>query len=181
MQDKLRLWSPFNRNDKLVGVRDDTSSLVKEQNNLSQALAKHWAGAFQVVKSTCSEDAAKAYAERFATRFDFSRFQVLSSQQIGTFVHHVNDTGLGPDGIRYIGWREACDFADHVLHKVATWRAMGLHMAIDHNDLLIVFPPKGISDGDGKTISETGGVARNLSETRPLGLQNTDAKAVDGA
>ena len=58
---------------------------------------------------------------------------------------------------------------------------MGHHMSYDYNELLSVFPPKGVAEDDALSMEEQGGVFRAPGDTRPLGLLNVDVKIVDGA
>ena len=58
-----------------MGVKDDATADVKVGPDKTSALASYWAETFQKSCPTANLTAARRYAEKFATKLNFEKFQ----------------------------------------------------------------------------------------------------------
>eukprot|EP00973_Karenia_brevis_P049631 6889042-Karenia_brevis.AAC.1 len=99
----------------------------------------------------------------------------MSPRVIHRFVLNCNNTKCGPDGIGVSAWKAAGLYGSEILYSI--YRSMADSMIIpwDLNFLNKAFIPKK------ETKRHLHGVAVEPTKTRPLGLKNSDVKAISGS
>eukprot|EP00972_Heterocapsa_arctica_P105421 15534606-Heterocapsa_arctica.AAC.1 len=138
------------------------------------ALASAWRPTFSTTK-VINIPLAEAVAAKFASKISFTNFQPPTSHDIFRYLRNVRNSAPGPDGIPYRAWLVAGPSAWKHLHEVASWCCSGQHMLSNFNSTLLIFTPKGDEPDD------AAGVVRSPENNRPLGLKNSDVKAISGA
>eukprot|EP00973_Karenia_brevis_P060815 8457370-Karenia_brevis.AAC.1 len=115
---------------------------------------------------------ASRFLEQYESKFDFSAVSPPSSHTFDRFLERVQHSGPGMDGLPYAAWYHTGAFGSSLLFEVSLWLRSGRTMGIEFNDALHYFAPKGDEDLDHVEV------LRSPSDTRPLGLRNTDNKSI---
>jgi hypothetical protein len=163
----------FGKQLAIAAIKVD-STLITSDMDKTFALAAAWSPTFSHV-SRIDSDLAEMVARRFTSKFDFQDFGPPSSRFFKFYLQTVRNSAPGIDGIPYRAWLVAGPPAHLLLHQVSAWLCSGLDMLIGFNDTLQIFAAKGTEERDDIEV------IREPSSTRPLGLKNSDVKAISGA
>ena len=116
--------------------------------------------------------AADSFLQNYKSSFDFPKTPPPSTANFQQFLFRARHSGPGIDSLPYAAWKFAGVFAYQLLFEASLWLRSGRTMCIDFNDALHHFAAKGDEDLDHSEV------LRSPSDTRPLGLRNTDNKTI---
>ncbi len=170
-EQQRKLWVPFGRRLQVLGVKE-AGKIHTLEADMNDALARHWEPTF-TKETPIPTEMAQRIANVFSSRLEFPGYHPPSSSCIGAFLRRAKGSAPGTDGIPYYGWFRTGQLGWSHLHNVGVWMHKGLSMFQNFNDALHVFPPKGKESADTEE-----GVFRAPENTRPIGLKNTDVKAL---
>ena len=169
-------WSPFGKRVLLAGVllpattANPTGILLRDPTLQNNALIAHWSKVFCDVPHF-PEEKAKNISDKFGIDLKGIDLVLPSSECIQKFLRRAKNSAPGPDGLPYAAWLACGDSGASTLHGILLDVCDGRIPATSFNDTNIVFLPK--SD-----VCCPGGLIAAPGATRPLGLKNTDNKAI---
>jgi len=166
----VQLWAATGRRHIINGIIDSSGNIQRRPRAQIDALRDAWAPTFasRPFDASGSED----FLQQHAVPYDFSDTKPPCKHDYAVFLSEVVDSSSGPDGIPFSAWHAAEDHGTDLLYEIGETQYQGLGMPITFNDSLAIFPPKGDVEGDETEI------LRSAENTRPLGMKNTDNKAV---
>jgi hypothetical protein len=139
---------------------------------MSAALFTGWAPAFAF--SEIDQELAEGIAKKWCSTYDWSLMRVIGLQSFVDFLNSVADSATGPDGLPSSAWKAAGLEGAESLYLLFRWMAEGGNPPPSFNAGLFVFPPKGSSPDDATAVH------REVKDTRPITLKNTDNKILAG-
>ena len=169
-------WSPFGKRVLLAGVlllattANPTGILLRDPALQNNALIAHWSKVFCDVPHF-PEEKAKNISDKFGIDLKGIDLVLPSSECILKSLRRAKNSAPGPDGLPYAAWLACGDSGASTLHGILLDVCDGRIPATPFNDTNIVFLPK--SD-----VCCPGGLIAAPGATRPLGLKNTDNKAI---
>jgi hypothetical protein len=164
------LWRPQGKRLSIAGIRIDNNRIINEPNLMLSTLADAWEPTFAAKEIDTLQ--ATNFATEFCSKIYFSTSPPPSSTTFSRFLSRVRHSGPGKNGIPYAAYAKSLDLSSVILYDTSVWLRSGQRMLIEFNDTLQVFTPKGEEELDDKEI------VRSPDSTRPLGLKNTDNKAI---
>ena len=178
--DRLcKLWSPKNRKFCLAGIRTgngkgaEARQIITEPQQRAAALAEAWSATFS--KSvTFDVRLAEQILQQHCVPFDCSNVCPPNVQDYVRSAKRAKHTSPGLDGIPNAAWSAAGHVGAKTLFLVGGYLMEGYNMPLDFNSSLSIFVPKGEDPMDDVLIS------REATDTRPLGLKNSDNKLIGG-
>ena len=162
------LWQRDGKRMVLQGVRSPDGTVHRRDSG--RILASVWGKICEATPT--DQQRGQAFAKRWCRKFNDGFTTVPDTNDFVKFLRRAKRSAPGPDGLPYAAWRAAGHAAASTLCAVEQHLRSGLSMGLEFSESLTCFLPKGECDGDSIEI------IRNPTDVRPLGLKNTDNKAI---
>lgn len=134
-----------------------------------ERLQAHWAEHFAY--TPVDVRLAQALTRRFGLT-DVNVGELPTAELVQLRLRRCRRSAPGPDGIPHLAWRSAGRLGAHVIARALHAILAGGKPGRTMNSKYLICIPKGVRPEEGSVI------ARAASQTRPLGLKNTDVKVM---
>lgn len=144
-----QLWVPLSKKLVLAGIRSQ-GTIIREQSGITKALATAWGGIFK--EKPFNETAARSFLAEIPLGKPDIDTPPPTEGDFAEYIKHQVDSGTGPDGIPYSGWKATGGTGVSTLHQFSSLIQRQLPTNPDFNSSLIYFIPKGEQPEDANEI-----------------------------